>query len=154
MFAAQAAAKGTELRIEPNPESPPWLLGDGGKVKQVLINLVSNAVKFTDVGSVTVEASVLRHTPSSPTVRIAVTDTGIGIASDRQAGIFESFEQGNESTNRVYGGTGLGLSICRQLVALMRGRVGLESAPGRGSTFWIELPMESVTPLTGAADAA
>jgi signal transduction histidine kinase len=83
-------------------------------------------------------------------VRIAVTDTGIGVPPDRQAAIFESFAQADESTNRLYGGTGLGLSISRQLVALMGGRMGVDSVPGAGSTFWIELTMEEVAAAAAA----
>jgi signal transduction histidine kinase len=86
-------------------------------------------------------------------VRIAVTDTGIGVPPERQVAIFESFTQGHESTSRVYGGTGLGLSISRQLVAMMGGRMGLESTPNRGSTFWIELPVAARPGASGAVAA-
>jgi signal transduction histidine kinase len=154
LLAPAAAAKQLSLAWRVAPDVPGRLTGDPVRLRQALVNLVGNAVKFTDAGSVAVEASVTRRSASSAVVRITVADTGIGIPPERQAGIFESFEQGNESTNRVYGGTGLGLSICRELVVLMGGRMGLESAPGRGSTFWLELPMECATPATGRVAAA
>jgi len=154
LLAPAAATKQLSLTWRVAPDVPAQVKGDPLRLRQALVNLASNAVKFTDAGSVVVEASVLRQTVSSVVVGIAVTDTGIGIAPERQAEIFESFEQGNETTNRMYGGTGLGLSICRQLVTLMGGRIGLESTPGRGSTFRIEIPMESSVPAVGTADAA
>jgi PAS domain S-box-containing protein len=150
LLAPAAAAKQLALAWRVAPDVPSRLKGDPVRLRQALVNLVGNAVKFTDAGSVGVEATVVRRTASSTTMRIAVVDTGIGIAADRQAAIFESFEQASETTNRVYGGTGLGLSICRELVGLMGGRMGLESTLGRGSTFWIELPMESA-PSAAAA---
>jgi PAS domain S-box-containing protein len=139
LLAPAAAAKGLSLTCAVSPELPARVKGDPVRLRQALVNLVSNAVKFTEAGSVTVEATMVRRTADGVVARLTVRDTGIGIPEARQAAIFESFTQADESTNRVYGGTGLGLSICRSLVALMGGRMGLESVPGRGSTFWIEL---------------
>jgi PAS domain S-box-containing protein len=143
-----ATAKGLALTCMIAPEVPAQLMGDPVRVRQTLVNLVGNAVKFTDAGAITVEAKVLRRASSHVVVRVSITDTGIGIPPERQAGLFESFAQGDDSTTRVYGGTGLGLAICRQLVTLMGGHMGVESQPGRGSTFWFELTMKCRT--TGA----
>jgi signal transduction histidine kinase len=143
-----ATAKGLALTCMIAPDVPAQLMGDSVRVRQTLVNLVGNAVKFTDAGAITVEARVLRRASSHVVVRVSVTDTGIGIPPERQAGLFESFAQGDDSTTRVYGGTGLGLAICRQLVTLMGGHMGVESQPGRGSTFWFELTMKCRT--TGA----
>ena len=136
-----ARAKGLSLTCVIEPDVPAQVKGDPVRVRQTLVNLVGNAVKFTDRGAITVEARVLRRASSHVVVRVSVMDTGIGIPPERQAGLFESFAQGDDSTTRVYGGTGLGLAICRQLVTLMGGHMGLESQPGRGSTFWFELTM-------------
>ena len=143
-----ATAKGLALTCMIAPDVPAQLMGDPVRVRQTLVNLVGNAVKFTDAGAITVEARVLRRASSHVVVRVSVTDTGIGVPPERQAGLFESFAQGDDSTTRVYGGTGLGLAICRQLVTLMGGHMGVESQPGRGSTFWFELTMKCRT--TGA----
>jgi signal transduction histidine kinase len=117
------------------PEVPDDLVGDWSRLEQVLINLVGNAVKFTERGSVSVRLTVDEPTNSSVLLHFAVADTGIGIAPERQAEIFEAFTQADGSTTRRYGGTGLGLTISRTLVEMMGGRIWLESAPGRGTTF-------------------
>jgi len=117
------------------PEVPDNLVGDWSRLEQVLINLVGNALKFTDRGSVSVNLSVDDRAETSMLLHFAVIDTGIGIAPNRQAEIFEAFTQADGSTTRRYGGTGLGLTISRTLVELMGGRIWLESAPGRGTTF-------------------
>ncbi len=117
-----ASAKGLSLTCVIEPDVPAQVKGDPVRVRQTLVNLVGNAVKFTDRGAITVEARVLRRASSHVVVRVSVIDT-------------------DDSTTRVYGGTGLGLAICRQLVTLMGGHMGLESQPGRGSTFWFELTM-------------
>jgi PAS domain S-box-containing protein len=148
LLVSAATAKGLALTCMIAPDVPAQLMGDPVRVRQTLVNLVGNAVKFTDAGAITVEARVLRRASSHVVVRVSVTDTGIGVPPERQAGLFESFAQGDDSTTRVYGGTGLGLAICRQLVTLMGGHMGVESQPGRGSTFWFELTMKCRT--TGA----
>jgi len=120
------------------PEVPARITGDGPRLRQVLLNLVGNAVKFTEQGGVEVVASM---TGDSATLRITVTDTGIGIPADRQDRLFAEFAQVDTSTARRFGGTGLGLAIAKRILLLMRGRIGVDSADGRGSTFWIEIPV-------------
>ncbi|AIE86900.1 hybrid sensor histidine kinase/response regulator [Fimbriimonas ginsengisoli] len=139
--APAAHAKGLELGCVMPPSVPEFVLGDPGRLRQILTNLVSNAVKFTSEGEVTLSASVVRHGANRITYRISVRDTGIGIPPDRQERIFESFTQADGSTTRKYGGTGLGLTICRQLVELMGGAIGVMSEPGKGSEFWLEIPL-------------
>jgi len=114
---------------------PDDLIGDWSRLEQVLINLVGNAMKFTERGSVSVLLTVKERTPESVLLYFAVVDTGIGIAPERQAQIFEAFTQADGSTTRRYGGTGLGLTISRTLVEMMGGRIWLESTPGQGTTF-------------------
>jgi PAS domain S-box-containing protein len=147
LLAPSAAAKGLALAWSAADDVPAHVQGDALRLRQALVNLIGNAVKFTAAGSVTVDARVAEDRTA---VRVAVRDTGIGVPADRQAEIFESFAQADESTNRLYGGTGLGLSISRQLIVLMGGRMGVESEPGRGSTFWFELPMPRRAPAVAA----
>jgi PAS domain S-box-containing protein len=142
MLAATANAKGIELLIDVHPDVPTELLGDGVRVQQVLLNLGSNAVKFTSEGEVIIRVSVLDGTTERVALRFDVIDQGIGIADSDQERLFRPFAQADSSTTRKFGGTGLGLAICRQLVELMGGRLGLVSAPGEGSTFWFELSLQ------------
>jgi two-component system, sensor histidine kinase RpfC len=142
IVSAQAAAKGIEFVVSIMPEVPPAVRGDPHHLRQVLINLAGNAVKFTEKGSVTVHASVQAETESAVRLKFSIRDTGIGIAPEAQAKIFESFAQADDSTTRRFGGTGLGTTIAKQLVGLMGGRIGLESAPGLGSTFWVEVDLD------------
>jgi len=118
-----------------DPRAPATLYGDAGRIRQVLTNLVGNALKFTHTGSVTLSADVTAATKEWCEVRFSVADTGIGIANENLARIFQPFAQADASTTRVYGGSGLGLSICQQLVELMGGELHADSVPGRGSTF-------------------
>jgi len=150
IVSAQAAAKGVDFVVSIMPEVPPALRGDPHHLRQVLINLAGNAVKFTEKGSVTVHASVLAETESAVRLKFSIRDTGIGIAPEAQAKIFESFAQADESTTRRFGGTGLGTTIAKQLVGLMGGRIGLESALGLGSTFWVEVDLEKQPERAGA----
>ncbi len=122
------------------------LRADPVRLNQLLINLVDNAVKFTERGVVTIEALLVARESEHARVRIAVRDTGIGIPADRQNAIFESFTQADDSTTRTYGGTGLGLTICSQLVELMGGRLGVDSEVGQGSTFWFEVALARAHP--------
>jgi signal transduction histidine kinase len=137
---AQAAAKGLTLHFELAPQLPRELVGDPLRVRQVLINLMGNAVKFTPSGSVTLKVSPSpQHDGTRCSLHFDVLDTGIGIEPAQQSRIFEAFTQGDASTTRRFGGTGLGLSIVRRLVAMMDGQLELESAPGRGSRFSVAL---------------
>ncbi len=142
LIAPTAQEKGLEIMCVVPPDFPEHLLGDPGRLRQVLTNLVGNAVKFTEAGEVVVEARRRAETQTHATVELRVRDTGIGIPRDRQAAVFDSFTQGDGSTTRRYGGTGLGLAICRQLVELMDGTISLESEPGRGSVFSVVLALE------------
>ncbi len=151
ILSAQAAAKGVEFVVSIMPEVPPALRGDPHHLRQVLINLAGNAVKFTEHGTVTVHVSAQGETDASVRLKFSVRDTGIGIAPEAQARIFESFTQGEQSTARRFGGTGLGTTIAKQLVGLMGGKIGLESAVGLGSTFWFELDLEKQPERAGGA---
>ncbi|WP_165772309.1 ATP-binding protein [Niveispirillum lacus] len=135
-----AQEKGLTLRINLSPALPPWLMLDPTRVRQVVLNLLNNAVKFTQAGSVSLTADTVGD-DTGRWLRILVEDTGIGIAPERQTQLFEPFHQADASTARRYGGTGLGLAICKRLVGLMGGRLGLFSDAGRGSQFWIEIPL-------------
>jgi PAS domain S-box-containing protein len=135
----QARASGLQFTIEIADAVPEQAMGDGPRLRQVLLNLVSNAVKFTSEGGITVRASVLPR--RDPVVRLEVVDTGIGIDPGALDSMFEPFTQADASTTRKYGGTGLGLAIALELTRLMGGTIGAESNPGAGSTFWIELPL-------------
>ncbi|MEV7626521.1 response regulator [Actinoplanes sp. NPDC089786] len=129
------------------PQLPETVRGDGGRVRQILINLAGNAVKFTGQGSVIIRADRLPTRPGADAVvvRFEVTDTGIGIPPDDAEHLFEPFTQADASTTRTYGGTGLGLAISRQLTEAMGGAIGVDSEPGQGSTFWVEIPFEPAT---------
>lgn len=135
---AQAQARGLELITEVPPDLPP-LCVDPQRLKQILTNLLSNAIKFTPQGRVTVSAGLLAN--GGPGIAITVADTGIGIAPEDQAIIFDEFRQADGSTTRAYGGTGLGLAITKKLVEMMGGAIGVESAPGEGSRFTVSLPL-------------
>jgi signal transduction histidine kinase/CheY-like chemotaxis protein len=135
-LAARAAQKGLELAVRIAPEIPDDLIGDSGRLRQIIVNLVGNAIKFTDKGEVVVEVSAIETTTNRAKLRFAVRDTGIGIAQEQQQRVFKSFTQADASTTRRYGGTGLGLAISSQLAELMEGRLWVESEVGRGSTFY------------------
>ena len=137
----RADAKGVALDVQFADDVPEHACGDGRRVRQVLLNLVANAVKFTAAGSVVVRVSRLPQANGDGRIRIEVTDTGIGIEQSILDRVFEPFTQADASTTRIYGGTGLGLTIARELVELMNGTIGVESEPGSGSTFWIEIPL-------------
>jgi two-component system, sensor histidine kinase and response regulator len=141
LFASQAAQKEVELISFVGYEVPTALRGDPGRLRQVLSNLISNALKFTAKGEVVVRVSVAEQTPAMATIRCDVTDTGIGIPKDGIENIFKPFTQADASTTRKYGGTGLGLAICKKFVALMNGDIGVESARGKGSHFWFTVPL-------------
>jgi PAS domain S-box-containing protein len=141
LLADKAQHKGLELLAHPDPELRTTVCGDPTRLRQVLVNLVSNAVKFTSVGEVVLRARPASDTDGPIVVRFEVADTGLGIAPADQIRMFEPFSQADNSTTRRFGGTGLGLAIVRQLVELMGGELGLDSEVDRGSTFWFELPL-------------
>ncbi len=136
LLARRAEQKGLELSGLVDPAVPVRLRGDPGRLRQVLINLTQNAVKFTAEGEVAISVTLVSETDSHATVRFVVRDTGIGIAADQAERIFQSFTQVDASTTRKYGGTGLGLTICRQIAGLMGGGIGVDSRDGAGSSFW------------------
>ena len=150
IVAAQASAKGIEFVVSIMPEVPPALRGDPHYLRQILINLAGNAVKFTERGSVTVHVSAQAETASAVRLKFSIRDTGIGIAPEAQSRIFESFTQADQSTSRRFGGTGLGTTIAKQLAGLMGGEIGLESAVGLGSTFWFEVTLDKQPERAGA----
>jgi two-component system sensor histidine kinase/response regulator len=155
LVAPRAHVKGLELVLDVSPLTHSRVIGDPGRLRQVLINLIGNAIKFTDRGHVVIEVRALSETDSFARLRIAVRDTGIGIPADRQQQLFEKFTQADSSTTRRFGGTGLGLAISRQLVELMGGRLGLSSTEGAGSTFefTVEFSVDPDGPLKSAPRA-
>ncbi len=138
----KAEQKGIEFIIFLSPEMPSHLIGDPGRLRQIMVNLTGNALKFTHEGEIVVSAELLEDTGGEVKVKFMVKDTGIGIPEDKQADIFNSFTQADGSTTRKYGGTGLGTSISKQLTELMGGEIGLESEEGNGSTFWFTMVLK------------
>ena len=153
LVAESARAKGLELVVYSRPEVPTALRGDVGRLRQILLNLASNAVKFTDSGEVVIRAGLGGEAPSGErVVHFEVVDTGIGIAPAAIPKLFDPFSQADASTTRRYGGTGLGLAICRRLAEAMGGAVGVDSRLGQGSTFWVRLPFgEASEPVSATA---
>jgi len=145
LLAPKLAETGVELALDWAPDVPQLLMGDPGRIRQVLLNLLSNAIKFTPQGYVVIRAAV----EAGHSLRLEVTDSGIGIPADKQSLLFGKFNQADSSTTRRFGGTGLGLAICRQLVEAMDGEIGFTSTLGVGSTFWFTLP---IRPPVGIPD--
>lgn len=154
LLAERASAKGLNLACLFHADVPRDLLGDPGRLRQVVMNLVSNALKFTDGGDVLVEVTVDAQSEEEGTIRVTVTDTGIGIAEDACARLFQSFSQADGSTTRKYGGTGLGLAICKRLVELMGGSIGVKSQVGQGSCFWFTVRMRRQAVSSRRPDSA
>ncbi|HMH87480.1 MAG TPA: response regulator [Steroidobacteraceae bacterium] len=143
--AARAHAKGLELACDVGLDVPAKVRSDPMRLRQILINLVGNAIKFTDAGEVIVRVKVIGN---DGLLRFEVIDTGIGISTEAQSDIFNAFSQADSFTTRKYGGTGLGLAICRELATLMGGRIGVDSVVGRGSIFWVEVRLELIVEKT------
>jgi len=141
-LAHRASTKELELACMIHHQVPALLRGDPGRLRQILMNLGGNAVKFTEKGEVVIRAELLEETEDRATLLFSVTDTGVGIPKDKQSNIFESFIQADGTTTRRYGGTGLGLSISRRLVEMMGGEIGVESEPSKGSRFWFTVTLE------------
>jgi signal transduction histidine kinase/DNA-binding NarL/FixJ family response regulator len=150
MLRERAAQKSLRFEVQVDPTLPQYAIGDPTRLRQVLINLVGNSLKFTEKGSVTLTVRPLAGAPAAfaggphaalPWAHFAVSDTGIGMSEEARSRMFQKFEQADTSTTRKFGGTGLGLSICKQLVELMGGHIGVASQPGVGSTFWFEVPL-------------
>jgi two-component system, sensor histidine kinase and response regulator len=154
LHAGQAHAKGVELGHHVLPEVPPWVHGDPDRLRQILSNLLGNAVKFTDDGEIIVRVGV-EGEGQGATLRFEVADTGIGIEPEQREQIFDAFAQADGSLTRRFGGTGLGLAICRQLVSLMGGEIEVASEPGEGSTFRFRIPLHAGMPVSddGQAEA-
>ena len=142
--------KGLTLELDIAPDVPQRLIGDPLRLAQVLLNLTNNAVKFTDAGTVTVSASVTQRDGDNILLRMAVSDTGLGLTDEQTQRLFQSFQQADTSISRRFGGTGLGLVICRKLAELMGGEIGVTSRPGRGSTFWFTASLELPADAAGA----
>ena len=152
-LALQAAEKGLEFVYDVSPALPERLIGDGGRLGQIITNLIGNAVKFTREGSVAVHVGADEQRETDVVLHVRVTDTGIGIPRDKQRAIFDAFTQADGSITRQFGGTGLGLSIASRLVTLMGGRMWVESEIGRGATFHFTLPLRVAPPLAGVEAA-
>lgn len=146
LLSHHAESKGLELMPPDIPDDPLWVFGDRLRIRQVLTNLIGNAVKFTTHGQIAIQIEEIEKNADGLTLRVEVADTGIGIAPHDLEHVFESFTQVDGSGTRKFGGTGLGLSIGKQLVELMGGEMGVESTLGVGSTFWFELPLERADP--------
>jgi two-component system sensor histidine kinase/response regulator len=141
LLAQTAAKKGTELISFIDPLGSRFFVGDAGRIRQVLMNLLGNALKFTQRGEVLLQVKAQFDTPTHAKLVFEVKDTGIGISEVQQDRLFKAFSQADSSTVRKYGGTGLGLAISRQLVTLMNGEIGVKSEAGKGSTFWFSLTL-------------
>jgi PAS domain S-box-containing protein len=146
LMATRASAKRLELAAFVPNDAPEWVQGDPGRLRQVLLNLLGNAVKFTQEGEVVVRLAVEAQDDTEARIRFEIQDTGIGLTPEAESKLFQPFSQADSSTTRKFGGTGLGLAICRQIVELMEGEIGVRSQPGSGSTFWFTVPFRKAAP--------
>ena len=151
LLATRAQSKGLELVVFVSPDLSERYLGDAGRFRQVLLNLLNNAVKFTDAGTVSI---VVSPAGDAQEIRVEIRDTGIGISQESRGQLFQSFSQIDASTARRFGGTGLGLAISQRIIALMNGNIGMESEVGKGSVFWFEVPLKKVADDALRADGA
>lgn len=157
LWRPRAESKGLAFKVELAKDAPNRLHGDPVRIKQILFNLIGNAIKFTSEGSVHTLIRVLPLTPGRAVLRAEVTDTGPGLAPEARKKLFHAFSQGDGATSRKFGGTGLGLAICKRLVELMGGTIDVKSTVGEGSTFWFEVPLKiaiEAKPETNATTAA
>lgn len=153
LLADHASGKGVNLACLFHAEVPAALRGDPGRVRQILFNLVGNAIKFTEQGDVVLSVTLVQQTDADVRVRFEVQDTGIGLSPEAQGRLFQSFSQADSSTTRKFGGTGLGLAICKQLTELMGGDIGVDSKLGEGSTFWFTVQLGKQLQGTASAGA-
>ncbi|MGD9971792.1 MAG: response regulator [Desulfatirhabdiaceae bacterium] len=142
LLLAKAIEKGLRLRAMVHHDVPSRLMGDPGRLRQILMNLAGNAIKFTSHGHVLVDVTLENETDASVSLRFSIIDTGIGIPDDKMDRLFQSFSQVDASTTRKYGGTGLGLAISKRITEMMNGQIGVDSTDGKGSTFWFTIPLE------------
>jgi signal transduction histidine kinase len=153
-LAIRAHQKELELSLDVEPVIPEMIVADSGRLRQILVNLIGNAIKFTEAGEVVLRVSLKSLTERCMVLEFVVSDTGIGIATAKQSLIFEAFSQADMSTSRRYGGTGLGLAICKRLVELMNGTIWVESEPDRGSTFRFVVKVETASATTATGPEA
>ncbi|MCP3873956.1 MAG: histidine kinase, partial [Desulfobacteraceae bacterium] len=144
LMATKAQEKGIEFICLIQNDVPNFLKGDPGRLRQILLNLSGNSIKFVEKGEVLIKISLFKETSSHAYLKFEVIDTGIGISKKQQDKLFKSFSQADSSTTRKYGGTGLGLTISKQLSKLMDGKIGVESQQGRGATFWFTAKLEKL----------
>lgn len=152
MFVHRAESKGVELACHIAPDVPSRIEGDPERLRQILVNLVGNALKFTSEGYVLIKATIADGADGGNILRLLVKDTGIGISPTQQQKLFQPFQQADVTTSRRFGGTGLGLSICRQLTDLMHGTIRIDSQIGSGTSFYVEIPLAAAPNITPAAD--
>ncbi len=148
MLNVKAGSKGIYLKAEIDPDIPTWINGDPVRLKQIMINLVNNAIKFTEKGGVELKVNSVKNKKSKECLRFEVVDTGIGISEDGIKKLFKSYSQTEASTTRKYGGTGLGLAISKNLTRLMNGKIGVESTAGKGTTFWFTVELNPASEKT------